>query len=120
MTVVAGLGGNTRADAATVRLVEQLGLTPPVTPVEAPHGTRVLSVSDPDDEVRTAVRLVLDAARAGVPLDRMAILFGATEPYARLVHEQLTAAGIPHNGAAVRTPRGERPRTGAAHAARAR
>ena len=39
----------------------------------------------------------------GVPLERMAILYGATEPYARLVHEQLEAAGIPHNGAAVRT-----------------
>ena len=39
----------------------------------------------------------------GVPLERMAILYGAAEPYARLVHEQLGAAGIPHNGAAVRT-----------------
>ena len=39
----------------------------------------------------------------GVPLERMAVLYGAAEPYARLVHEQLTAAGIPHNGAAVRT-----------------
>ena len=41
--------------------------------------------------------------RDGVPLERMAVLYGAPEPYARLVHEQLDAAGIPHNGAAVRT-----------------
>ena len=41
--------------------------------------------------------------REGVPLERMAVLHGAPEPYARLVHEQLDGAGIPHNGAAVRT-----------------
>jgi RecB family exonuclease len=33
----------------------------------------------------------------------MGVLYGSAEPYARLVHEQLDAAGIPHNGAAVRT-----------------
>jgi RecB family exonuclease len=33
----------------------------------------------------------------------MAVLYGAPEPYARLVHEHLDAAGIAHNGAAVRT-----------------
>ena len=33
----------------------------------------------------------------------MAILYGAAEPYAALVHEQLEAAGIADNGAAVRT-----------------
>ena len=65
--------------------------------------TRVVSASDPDDEVRAVVRLVVDAVRDGVPLERMAVLYGAPEPYARLVHEQLEAAGIPHNGAAVRT-----------------
>ena len=70
---------------------------------EPPHGTEVVSASDPDDEVRAAVRLVMAALVDGVPLERMAILYGATEPYARLVHEQLDAAGIPHNGAAVRT-----------------
>ena len=63
----------------------------------------MVSASDPDDEVRAAVRLVMAALVDGVPLERMAILYGATEPYARLVHEQLEAAGIPHNGAAVRT-----------------
>jgi RecB family exonuclease len=103
VTVIAGFGGNPRADAAVVDTVERLGL--PVGPVniDEPIASHVISVSDPDEEVRAAVRLVVDATRDGVALDRMAILFGATEPYARLVHEQLTAAGIPHNGAAVRT-----------------
>ena len=62
-----------------------------------------MSASDPDEEVRAVVRLVVDAVVEGVPLERMAVLYGAPEPYARLVHEQLAAAGIPHNGAAVRT-----------------
>src|SRR5262249_53593155 len=75
----------------------------PEVEARAPGATRVVSASDPDDEVRAVVRLVVDAVRDGVPLERMAVLFGASDPYARLVHEQLTAAGIAHNGAAVRT-----------------
>ena len=37
----------------------------------------------------------------GCPLERIAILYATPEPYARLVHEQLDAAGIAHNGASV-------------------
>ncbi|MFI5053419.1 MAG: PD-(D/E)XK nuclease family protein, partial [Acidimicrobiia bacterium] len=105
VTVIAGMGGVARADAAIERTLARLGTGAPRSPepVQAPHGTRVVSASDPDDEVRASVRLVAAALRDGVPLERMAILYGGAEPYARLVHEQLTAAGIPHNGAAVRT-----------------
>src|SRR4029434_3650487 len=63
---------------------------------------RILSASDADDEVRAAVRAVLDATRGGTPLDRIAVLYGTERPYGRLVHEHLAAAGIPRNGAAVR------------------
>jgi len=104
VVVVAGISGVAHADAGVRDAAARLGLT--VGDIAVPareHGTRIVSVSDPDDEVRTVVRMVIDALREGVPLDRMAILFGANEPYARLVHEQLTAAAIPHNGAAVRT-----------------
>jgi hypothetical protein len=62
--------------------------------------TRVVTTSDADDEVRTALRAVLDASRDGVPLERMAILYPTEQPYARLVHEHTRAAGIPTNGAA--------------------
>jgi RecB family exonuclease len=103
VVVVAGVSGVTRADAGVRDAVARLGLTLDTTAPDTPQGTRIVSVSDPDDEVRTVVRMVVDALREGVPLDRMAILFGAHEPYARLVDEQLSAAGIPHNGAAVRT-----------------
>ena len=47
------------------------------------------------------MRAIVDAARAGTPLDRMAILHASPMPYARLAHEQLAAAGIALNGAAV-------------------
>ncbi len=105
VVVIAGMAGVARADAAVRDTLARLGLAvdEPVVGPEPQRATRIVSVSDPDDEVRTVVRMVVDALRDGVPLDRMAILFGANEPYARLVDEQLAAAGIPHNGAAVRT-----------------
>ncbi len=63
--------------------------------------TVVLTASDADEEVRAAVRAVVDAVRAGTRLDRIAVLHASPEPYARLAHEQLHAAGIATNGAAV-------------------
>jgi len=64
--------------------------------------TRILTASDADEEVRAAVRAVVDAARRGTPLERVAVLYGAAEPYGRLLHEHLAAAGIARNGTAVR------------------
>ena len=73
----------------------------PALPVAAGR-TLVLTASDADDEVRAAVRQVVRAAFDGTPLERVAILYGAPQPYGRLVHEHLAAAGVPRNGAAVR------------------
>lgn len=66
-------------------------------------GLRALSVSDPDDEVRHAVRAVVEAARAGAGLGRCAVLYGSPDPYARLIGDALDSAGIEWCGAAVRT-----------------
>ena len=66
-----------------------------------PTGTEIVTVSDADEEVRAVVRRVMAAAEAGVRLDRIAILYPAPEPYARTLHEQLDAAGIPYNGPGV-------------------
>lgn len=112
-TVVVGTTGRADADAGVVRSLGRLGVPPPgglagaatagTTPLPVSSGaTRVLTASDADDEVRAAVRRVVDAVRAGTPLERIGILFGAPHPYGRLVHEHLAAAGIPRNGAAVR------------------
>lgn len=109
-TVIAGLTGGEAADRGVRRSLGRLGISseegpgpgpPPGWPVSA-SATRVVTTSDADEEVRVAVQTIIDAARDGVPLDRMAVLFPTREPYARLSHEHLVSAGIPANGTAVR------------------
>ena len=72
-------------------------------PAPARAAVEALSVSDADDEVRHAVRAVVDAARAGTPLGRCAIVYGVESPYVRLISDALDAAGIPRCGATSRT-----------------
>lgn len=115
--VLAGLTGDERADAdvrtAVGNIVGPEAAVPenpetigPETPSPARAAniattTRFITTSDADDEVRAAVRAVVDAVRAGTPLDRIALLYASPEPYARLAHEQLRAADVPTNGASV-------------------
>lgn len=102
-TVIAGHTGVAAADAEVTTSLDRLGLdaeSPP--PVDLPvtaATTCIVTTSDADDEVRCAVRRVVDAAGGGTPLDRIAILHPGSDPYARLVHEHLEAAGIALNGA---------------------
>ena len=116
LTVIAGKTGAADADAAVKTSLGRLDLASdpaavfdaaPAPPPDAPSGTgggvRALSVSDPDDEVRHAVRAVVDAVRAGASLGRCAIVYGSADPYARLVGDALDSAGIEWYGAAVRT-----------------
>ena len=103
VTVLAGYTGAPGPDALSDDIVTRLGARPAHVDVATPTGTRVVTTSDADDEVRTVMRDVMDALLDGVPLEAMAILHGADQPYARLLEEHLSAAGIPHNGAAVRT-----------------
>ncbi|MGI9615753.1 MAG: PD-(D/E)XK nuclease family protein [Acidimicrobiales bacterium] len=58
----------------------------------------VLEVADPDDEVRAALADVGAHAALGVPLNRMAVLYTAADPYASLLSEQLGAARLPWCG----------------------
>ncbi|CAN5900516.1 hypothetical protein BH23ACT2_BH23ACT2_06180 [soil metagenome] len=107
LTVVAGTTGVTRADAEVARSVEALGapLGPPpaesiLPSVVSPATTHVITASDADDEVRSAVRVVIDAVRSGTSLDRIAVLHASAAPYGRLLHDHLDAAGVATNGAA--------------------
>jgi hypothetical protein len=68
-----------------------------------PAATLVRSLSDADEEARAAVRDVVTALHDGTPIDRIAVLYSAREPYARLLHEHCAAAGLVMNGASVRT-----------------
>ena len=107
-TIVAGATGAEDADAAVVASVGRLGaeLDAPARrggSAGASATVEALSVSDADDEVRHAVRAVVDAARAGTPLGRCAIVYGVESPYVRLISDALDAAGIPRCGATSRT-----------------
>ncbi|MGH9301208.1 MAG: hypothetical protein ACRD0E_04930, partial [Acidimicrobiales bacterium] len=110
MVVLAGTTGDDRADRDVVRCLERMGADrasgdrpidhDPLSVVGADRST-ILTASDSDEEVRAAVRAVIDSARQGKALDRMAILYASANPYARLIHEHLSAAGIRYNGSAV-------------------
>ncbi len=98
---VLALTGETDADRPARVTLSHLGVTAgagaaPESPREGSSGSvRSVSVTDPDEEVRTALRELLVHADRGVPLDRMALLFPREVPYQRLIHDQLTAARIP-------------------------
>ena len=71
--------------------------TPPTPPSPfVPSATSTLAVSAPtvEDEIRLAVRSVMEALREGIPADRLAIAFASREPYARILVDQLRDAGI--------------------------
>lgn len=108
--LLAGATGDPHADAEiatslrSLRAVDAASAEPPCGDsfdVVGAARTRLVTTSDADDEVRAAVRAVVDATRAGTPLDRIAVLYASPDPYARLTREQLEAAGILANGTAV-------------------
>ena len=101
LTVVLGLTGVRRADRAVKQSLERLGVEPPEEAPRPLTASRVLNASDADDEVRCVVR-DLTAALADTPAHRVAVLYAAESPYARLLHEHLAAAGIGTNGPGTR------------------
>jgi ATP-dependent helicase/nuclease subunit B len=99
-----GLTGDSDADRHV--LTSHLrAVTVLAEPTDLPHprACGIISASDPDDEVRAAVRKVTRWVQDGVRLGRIAILYGNADPYARLVQAHLTAAGIAFTGASVRS-----------------
>jgi len=102
MEVVAGRTGAEQADADVDRALHRLGLSPLSDVVARPAVSAIVSVSDAEEEVRSAVQRVIAAARDGVALERTALLYPSDQPYARIVAEQLDAAGIAWNGRGMR------------------
>ena len=102
--VITGLTGDERADAPVIESIGLIGAGP-LNPsrIEKPHGQRVISAADADEEMRIAVERVVLAAREGVPLSRIAVLCGGGSDAVRQLHEHLDAAGIPFNGPSGRT-----------------
>ena len=68
------------------------GLSSPFVPSAA--STLVVSAPTVEDEIRLAVRGVMEALREGLPADRLAIAFASREPYARILVDQLRDADI--------------------------
>jgi RecB family exonuclease len=101
LTVIAGRTGVIRADRGPARLFASLDASVPPESRAISTGTRVLTASDSDDEVRAVVRDLMVTLRS-VPAHRVAVLYAAASPYARVIAEQLAAAGITVNGAGVR------------------
>ena len=99
-TVILGLTGVQRADTAVRESVAAVTGQPLPDGPRPPTAHRILHHSDSDDEVRGIVHEVLDAL-ADTPAHRIAILYARARPYARLLHEQLTAAGVLVNGPGV-------------------
>jgi hypothetical protein len=64
---------------------------------------RIVVAPDAEEEVRFAIRRVVAELAAGVPPHRLACVYSARVPYARLFDEQLAAAGIPYHVSALAT-----------------
>jgi len=90
-----GPDGSVSADPDLAALTETLGVE---APKAGPAGSRVpclvASTPEQDEAVRYAIRRIMEAARAGTPLDRMALVHPSTTDDARLIQERLAAAGI--------------------------
>jgi ATP-dependent helicase/nuclease subunit B len=102
LVVLTALTEVRRADRTVLRSLERLDLVVPDRDrARPPVATRVLNASDADDEVRCVVRDLVGTLRT-TPAHRVAVLYAAESPYARLLHEHLGAAGITVNGPGTR------------------
>lgn len=102
--VILGLTGEPETDSDALAIAEALGHTEPAPRGEAPAATHITVAPDVEEEVRTVVRSILADLDRGMELADLAILYpNSGSPYARVLHEQLAAAGIAFNGPAART-----------------
>ena len=103
LTVNAGITGMPDIDGATAAAYELAEIRfPQHEPVTPPLASDIISASDPDDEVRAVIQAITGWMQEGVRLGAIAVLYPTADPYARLLKEQLDAAGIAFNGTPVR------------------
>jgi RecB family exonuclease len=99
-----GLTGKTDADGPVLAAYQRTGIE--ITSVDdlaPPSARRIASASDPDEEVRAAVRQVMQWAQDGVRFGRIGLVYGNAEPYARLTQAQLAGTGIGFAASPVRS-----------------
>jgi ATP-dependent helicase/nuclease subunit B len=100
LSVIAGSTGQPRLDGPLAAIETAVGASAATLSADLPIATSLFHASDSDDEIRCVVRQVV-AALATTAAHRVAILFSAQEPYARLLSEHLRAAGVRWHGAGV-------------------
>lgn len=100
LVVVHAATGNAHADSPAHRTLGRLGHDPVEGAAGRPLAHRLAHAADADDEVRQAVRILVEALHRepSVPLERMAVLFSTPDPYAPLLHQHLQSAGLRHHG----------------------
>ncbi|MDP7068023.1 MAG: PD-(D/E)XK nuclease family protein, partial [Acidimicrobiales bacterium] len=98
-----GVTGAGEADRDPKRIANSFGarLSPPN--VDPSSASKVMSVSDPDDEVRSTVRSVVGLLDHGVAAHQIAVLYPHRDPYGRLLEEHLNASDICFSGVSSRT-----------------
>ncbi len=95
--------GSVSPDPLLGDLADLLEVEPPEPgPAGRRSDVRVASVPEQDEAARYAVRRIVEAARAGTPLDRIVLVHPSTTDDARLVQERLASAGIAFHAGGVR------------------
>lgn len=102
VTVLIGATGHPTVDAGFAGKLRGFDRPEPPDRAAMP-ATAVVSANDIDDEVRAAVRRLLDLADSGVPVHRMALVHPAGAPYARVVADVLRSTGVPFSGPSTKT-----------------
>lgn len=103
VVALVGFTGTDGADRDSRRTVDffDTHLSPPT--IRPASRSEVISVSDPDDEVRTTIRSIVGLLDQGATPSQIAVVFPHRNPYSRLLEEQFDAAGICFSGDSSRT-----------------
>jgi len=106
--VILPLTGEAGADTPAIHEAQKLrrcGVIVQTTPSFEDGNTdagHLLMSPSATEEVRWAVRQVMQDAGAGLPFHRVAVLYRNSDPYAAIIENQFSAAGIPLAGPASR------------------
>lgn len=95
------LGTETRpSEAAFSERLEENGMQHITASGSAESGTTLMTASDADDEVRAVIRLVVEKLSGGTPGHRIGIFHSVSQPYAALLTQRLSQAGVTFVGPA--------------------
>ena len=101
-SLVFGVTGDEEADADSLALASSLGnpIHGDCTQAADARESRLLIAADTREEIRWIARNIAADAHRGVPFHRIGVFYWQREPYASLLAEQLSMAGVPTTGPA--------------------